>query len=76
VLTISVSRTVNVAIVPAVGLVFYVGGVNCNTTSLLLRCLINFRIAGELGTTFAGKDFGDCSSQRGFTVIDMTYVRS
>ena len=55
------SRTVNVAIVPAVGLVFDVGGVNCNTTSLFFWSLINFGIAGELGTTFAGKDLGYCS---------------
>ena len=66
------SRTVNVAIVPVVGLVFDVGGVDCNTTSLFFRSLIDFGIAGEFGTTFAGKDLGDCSSQSGFTVIDVT----
>ena len=71
-LTIGMSRTVNVTIVPAVGLVFYVGRVNCNTAGLFFWSLINFGIAGELGTTLAGKDLGDCSSQSGFTVIDMT----
>lgn len=75
-LTISVSRTVNVAIVPVVGLVLDVGRVNCDTTSFFFRGFIDFCIAGELGTTSAGKNFGDCSGQSGFTVINMAYVAS
>ena len=61
---------------PVVGLVLDVGRVNSNTTSLFFRGLINFGVAGELGTTLAGKDLGDRSGQSGFTVIDVTYVGS
>jgi len=62
-----------VAIVPVVGLVFDVGRVDGNSTSLFFRSFVNFGIAGELGTSLAGKDLGDCSSQSGFTMIDVTY---
>ena len=62
------------AIVPVIGLVLDVSGVDSDTTSLLFRSLVNFGVAGELGTTLAGKDLGDCGGQSGFTVIDVTYV--
>ena len=76
VLTISMSRAVYVAIVPVAGLVLDVGGVNSDTTSLFFRGLIDFGVTGELGTTFAGKDLGDCGGQSGFTVINVTYAGS
>ena len=61
-LTISVPGTVNMAIVPVVGLVLDVGRVYGNTTSLFFRGFINFGIPGELGPTLAGKDLGNCGS--------------
>lgn len=73
-LTISVPRAVNMAIVPVISLVFDVGRIDCNATSFFLRSLVNFGVTGELGATLAGKDLGDCSGQSGFTVIDVTYV--
>ena len=68
------SGAVDVAIMPVTGLVLDVGRVNGDTTSLFLRSLVNFGVAGELGTTFAGKDLGDRSSQCSFTMIDVTYT--
>jgi hypothetical protein len=65
-----------VAVVPVVGLVLDVSRVNGDTTSLLFWGLVNLCVAGELCTTLAGKDLGDCSSQGGFTVIDVTYIGS
>ena len=74
--TIGVSRTVNMAIVPVVGLILNVGRVDCDTASLFFRSLVDFCIAGEFCTTSAGENLGDCSSQGSFTVIDMTYPGS
>jgi len=72
--TIGVSGTVDMAIVPVVGLVLDVSGVDSDTASLFFRSLVDFGVADELGTTLAGKDLGDCGGQSGFTVIDVTYV--
>jgi len=72
--TIGESGTVDVAIVPVLGLVLDVSGVDSDTTSLFFRNLVDFGAAGELGTTIAGKDLGDCGGQSGFTLIDGTYV--
>jgi len=44
-----------------VGFIFDVGGVDRDTASLFFRCLVNFGVIRELGTSFAGKDLGDGS---------------
>ena len=70
-LTISVSGTVDVAVVPVVGLVLDVSRVDGDTTGLLLRCLVDLTVVGELGGTLGGEDLGDGSRQCGLTMINM-----
>ena len=72
--TIGESGTVDVAIVPVLGLVLDVSGADSNTTSPFPRNLVGFGVASGLGTILAGKDLGDCGGQSGFTLIDVTYV--
>ena len=54
-------------------LIFYVGGVNGDTASLLLRSLIDRGIIGKGGPTRVSKDFGDGRCQCCLSVINMTY---
>jgi hypothetical protein len=61
-----------VTIMPVVGLVLDVSRIDSNTAGLFFWSLVDFGIVSELGTTLASKDLGDCSSQSGFTVIDVT----
>ena len=73
-LTISVSRTVDVTVVPVGRLVLDVSRVNGDTTSLLFRGLVNLSIVGEFGTSLLSKDFCDGSSQGSLSVIDVTLM--
>ena len=70
-LTIGVTRTVNMAVVSFVSLVFDVGCVNGNASSLLLWSLVDLGVVSEDGAALFGQDFCDGSSQGGFTVINM-----
>jgi hypothetical protein len=67
------SRTVDMTIVPIIGLVLDVGRVDGNSTGLFFRGLVDFSVVREFGTTLASKDLGDCSGQGGFAVIDVPY---
>lgn len=73
-LTISVSGTVNVAVVTRVRLVLDVCGVDGDTTSLLLGCTVNLRVVREGGTTLAGQNLGNSRSERGLSVVDVTWL--
>ena len=70
--TISMSRTVDMAIVPILRLVLNMSRVNGDATSLLFRSLVYLSVVGEFGTTLAGKDLGDRCGQSSFTMIDVT----
>ena len=78
------ARAVNVRIVAAldlgavgtnavVGLVLNVSGVDRDTTSLLLRSLIDLVVGGELGAVRVGQgqNLRDRSGQGGLAVVDM-----
>ena len=81
---VGVARAVNVRIVAAldlgavgtnavVGLVLNVSGVDRDTTSLLLRSLIDLVVGGELGAVRVGQgqNLRDRSGQGGLAVVDM-----
>lgn len=54
-------------------LVLDVGRANGDTTFLLLRCLVDFGIVCEPGTTALGEDLRDSSGQRCLSVIDVSF---
>ena len=72
VLTISVSRTVDVTIVAAVTLVLDVRRVNGDTTGLLLRRLVNLGVVGEARSALLREDLGDGRRQGGLSMINVT----
>lgn len=71
-LTVSVSGTVDVTVVPVLGLILDVRRVDSDTTSTFLRGLVNVSVVGELSASTLGEDFGDSSGQSGLSVIDVT----
>ena len=62
------------AVVTAITLVLDVRGVDGNTASLLLRCLVDLGVVGEARGTLLGENLGDSSSQRGLAMVDVTYT--
>lgn len=66
------SWTVNVAVVPRIGLVLDVSRVDGDTTSLFFRRLINLSIVRELGTTTLSEHFGNGCRQGRLAMINMT----
>lgn len=73
VLTIGMSRAVNMAVVALSCLVLDMRRVNGDSTGLFLRCLVDLVVVSELCTTLFRKNFGDGSSQSSFAVVDVTY---
>src|SRR5690606_4944298 len=71
---VSVTRAVNVGVVTDRGIIFNVGGVDGDTTSLLFRRVIDLVVT--LGSTAATEDFGADTgqgcSQRGLAMVDVT----
>jgi len=68
---VGVARAVDVSIVTLLGLVLNVSGVDCDTTSLLFRSLIDGIIGLELSSALEGQPLGDGSGQRGLAVVNM-----
>ena len=60
------------AIVTAITLVLDVRGVNGDTASLLLRCLVNLGVVGEARGALLGENLGDSGGQRGLAMVDVT----
>ena len=58
-LAVCVARAVNMTVMTGVGFIFDVGGVDRDTASLFFRCLVNFGVICELGTSSVGKDLGN-----------------
>ena len=71
-LTISVSRTVDVAIVTGVTLVLDMCRVDSDTTGLFLRRLVNLRVVGEVRSALLREDLGDGRRQGGLSMINVT----
>ena len=73
-LTISVSRTVDVAIVTGVTLVLDMCRVDSDTTGLFLRRLVNLGIVGELGSPLLRQNLGNGCSQCSLAMVDVTCI--
>ncbi len=77
---VGVTRAIYVGVVTGSGVVFYVGGVDGDTTLTLFRCLVDL-VEGESFTAeVLGQHVGDSCSQGGFTVVNVAdgadvYVR-
>ena len=69
------TRTVDVCVVTSIGLVFYVGRIDRDTTRLFLRGLVDLRVVCELGRALVCEHFGNCSSKSGLSVVDMACER-
>ncbi len=66
-----VIRVVNMGIVPLIGLILNMSGVDRDTTSLLFGSLVDGVISLELGLALKGQPLGDRSGQRGLAVVNM-----
>jgi hypothetical protein len=62
---IGVTGAIDVSIMSVFGLVFNMGGGNCDTTLALFRGLIDGAIVEEVGETFLGLSFRDSGGQCG-----------
>ena len=69
--TVGVTRTVNVTVVPVVGLVLDMGRVDGDTASLLLGRLVNAGIVGERSATLGRENLRDGSSESRLSVVDV-----
>ena len=70
---VSVARAVNVSVVTLGGIVLNVGGVDGDTTSLLLRSVVDLIELKSLAyTVVLSKNGGDCRGKSGLTVIDVS----
>jgi len=70
--TVSMSRTVDMAIVAAVRFILDVRRVDGDTASFLFRRFIDLGIVREFCSTFVGEDLGDSCSQGRFSMVDMS----
>ena len=68
---VGVTRAVHMGIVPLIGLVLHVSGVNRDTTRLLLGSLIDGVIGLELGLAGEGQVLGDGSGQGSLAVVNV-----
>ena len=69
---VSMARAVNVSIVTSVGLILNVSGVDRDTTSTLLRSLIDVGVVHELCVALQCQVLGDSSGQSGLAVVNVT----
>ena len=66
------ARAVNVSIVTSVGLILNVSGVDRDTTSTLLRSLIDVGIIHEVCVALQSQVLGDSGGQSGLAVVNVT----
>ena len=71
-LTVSVSRTVDVAIVPVVRLVLDVCRVDGDTTSTLFGGFVNVLVVREACTSTLRENLGDSGSQGGLAMVNVS----
>ena len=69
---VSMARAVNVSVVTLLGLILNVSGVDRDTTSALLRSLIDVSVVHELCITLQSQVLGDSSGQSGLAVVNVT----
>lgn len=73
--TISVSRAVNVTVMPLLTLIFDMRRVDSDTTGLLFGRLVDLLVVCEFGTTVLGEDLGDSCCQSSLAMINVTWRR-
>ena len=69
---VSMARAVNVSVVTLLGLILNVSGVNGNAALLLLGSLVDCVVCLILSIASHCQNLGDCRSQSGLTVVDVT----
>ncbi|MNZ98821.1 hypothetical protein D3C78_1181230 [compost metagenome] len=69
---VSVARAVYVGVVTYGRIVFNVGGVDGDTTSLLFRRVVDLVESASGAAPGLGADLGQSSGQSGFTVVNVT----
>ena len=69
---IGVARAIDVRIMALVTLIFHVGGINGNAALFFFRRIIDRIVGADFSETFFGQHAGDCRSQGGFAVVDVT----
>ena len=69
---VSMARAVNVSIVTSVGLILNVSGVDRDTTSTLLRSLIDVGVVHEVCVALQSQVLGDGGGQSGLAVVNVT----
>ena len=69
--TVSMSRAVNMTIVPLVTLILDVRRVDSDTTGLLLGRFVNLLVVCELGTSALREDLSDGCRQGSLAMIDV-----
>jgi hypothetical protein len=67
-----VARAVNVGIVPGVGLILHVSGVDGDAALALLGSLVDAGVILILGLALQSQILGDGGGQGGLAVVDMT----
>ena len=77
---VGVARAVYVCVVTGFSFVFYVRGINGNTAGFFFRSVINLVVSFCSATEFFSQNSSQCSSQSGFTMVNVTdstnvYVR-
>lgn len=74
--TISMSGTVNVAVVARSRLIFDVSRADCNSTRLLFWSFVDLVIVCESCASLGCKDLGYSSGKSGLAVVNMAYATS
>ena len=69
---VSMARAVNVSVVTSVGLILNVSGVDRDTTSTLLRSLIDVGVVHEVCVALQSQELGDSGGQSGLAVVNVT----
>ena len=57
--------------VTATALALNARGVDVDTASLLLRCVVNLRVVGEARDALLGENLGDRGGERSLAMVDM-----
>ena len=60
-------------IMPIVGFVLDMGGVDSDTTGLLFGRLVDLLVVCEFGTTALGKNLGDSCCQSSLSMVDVAF---
>ena len=68
---VGVARAVDVGIVPGVGLILHVGGVDGDAALALLGSLVDAGVVGVVRLALEGQELGDGGGQSGLAVVNV-----